>query len=209
VRKGGVVSATVLYMSMSLDGFVAGPNAGPDNGLGDGGERLHDWAIAGGGGLEAIRLSGGVNGKVIDEFMSTGAIVAGRGTFEPAGGWGGDHHDGVPIFILTRSDPDDLKQWPLVTYVKDITNAMRQAKEAAGDKDVLVHGVGTASLALAAGVLDEIELHVVPVLFGQGRRLFEDLAPEQIELERTRILEGEGGITHMHYRVLNGDSRES
>ena len=133
--------------------------------------------------------------------MSTGAVVAGRGTFEPAGGWGGDHHDGVPIFILTRRDPADLRQWQLVTYVGDVTSAMSQAKEAAGDKNVLVHGAGTAQLALGAGVLDELELHVIPVLFGQGRRLFEGLDPEQIELERTRILEGEAGVTHMHYRV--------
>jgi dihydrofolate reductase len=198
------MSAAVLYMSMSLDGFVTGPNAGPDNALGDGGERLHQWALGGGDDvddLEGVRRSGGVNGRVIDEFMSTGAVVAGRGTFEPAGGWGGDHHDGVPIFILTRHDPNDLKQWPLVTYVNDVTSAMTRAKEAAGDRNVLVHGVGTASLALVAGVLDEIELHVVPVIFGQGRRLFEDLAPEQVEVKRTRILEGEGGVTHMHYRV--------
>ena len=142
-----------------------------------------------------------MNGQVYDEMMSTGAVVAGRGTFESADGWGGGHHDGVPIFILTRHDPDDLRQWPLVTYVNDVTSAMTQAKEAAGDKNVLVHGAGTAQLALAAGVLDEIELHVIPVLFGQGRRLFEGLAPEHIELERTRILEGEDGVTHMHYRV--------
>jgi dihydrofolate reductase len=198
------VSVTVLYMSMSLDGFIAGPNEGPDNGLGDGGHRLHEWAMTPGGdvGLEALRRSGGVNGQVVDEFMSTGAIVAGRGTFEPAGGWGGDHHDGAPIFILARREPGiDISQWPLVTYVSDVTTAMTRAKEAAGDKDVLVHGAGTAQLALAAGVLDELELHVIPVLFGQGRRLFENLAPEQIELERTRVLNGEGGVTHMHYRV--------
>jgi dihydrofolate reductase len=85
--------------------------------------------------------------------------------------------------------------------VNDVTTTMTRAKEAAGDKNVLVHGVGTASLALAAGVLDEIELHVVPVIFGQGRRLFEGLAPEHIELERTRILEGEDGVTHLRYRV--------
>jgi len=134
--------------------------------------------------------------------MSTGATVAGRGTFEPAGGWGGDHHDGVPIFILSRQEPGiDIGQWPLVTYLNDVTTAMTRAKEAAGDKNVLVHGAAVAQLALAAGVLDELELHVVPVLFGQGRRLFEGLAPEQIELERTRVLEGEGGVTHMHYRV--------
>ena len=197
------MSATVLYMSMSLDGFIAGPNEGPGNGLGDGGHRLHEWFLTG---ADADRkaISGrlaGVNGQVVDEFMATGAVVAGRGTFEPAGGWAGDHHDGVPIFILTRHDPDDMRQWPLVTYVNDVTSAMTQAKEAAGDKNVLVHGAGTAQLALAAGVLDELELHVIPVLFGQGRRLFEGLAAEQVEVQRTRILEGEAGVTHMHYRV--------
>jgi dihydrofolate reductase len=201
-QKGDDVSATVLYMSMSLDGFIAGPNEGPDNGLGDGGHRLHEWVITGADAdRDEVVRPPGVNGQVFDEFMSTGAVVAGRGTFEPAGGWGGDHHDGVPIFILTRHDPDELRQWPLVTYVSDVRTAMTRAKEAAGDKNVLVHGAGTAQLALAAGVLDEIELHVIPVLFGQGRRLFEGLAAEQIELERTRILEGEAGVTHMHYRV--------
>lgn len=146
-------------------------------------------------------MEGGVNRQVHDELMSTGAVVAGRGTVEPAGFWGGDHHDGGPIFVLTRRDPDEMPQWPLVAYVNDVASAMTQAREAAGDKDVLVQGAGTAQLALAAGVLDELELHVIPVLFGQGRRLFEGLAAEQIELERTRALEGEGGVTHMHYRV--------
>jgi dihydrofolate reductase len=190
-------------MSMSLDGFIAGPNEGPDNGLGDGGPRLHDWAMAGADAdhKEGAR-PGGINGQIFEELMSTGAVVAGRGTFEPAGGWGGDHHDGVPIFILYRQEPGiDIEQWPLVTRMNDVTSAMTQAKEAAGDKNVLVHGAGVARLALAAGVLDEIELHVIPVLFGQGRRLFEGLASEQIELQRTRILEGENGVTHMHYRV--------
>jgi dihydrofolate reductase len=197
------VSATVLYMSMSLDGFIAGPNEGPGNGLGDGGHRLHEWAMTDGDvDLEAIRRSGTVNGKVVEEFMATGAVVAGRGTFEPAGGWGGDHHDGVPIFILARRGPGiDISRWPLVTYLDDVTAAMTRAKEAAGDRNVLVHGAGTAQLALAAGVLDELELHVIPVLFGQGRRLFDNLAANQIELERTRALEGEGGVTHLHYRV--------
>jgi hypothetical protein len=94
-----------------------------------------------------------------------------------------------------------ISQWLLVTYLDDVTDAMTRAKQAVGDKNVLVHGAALAQLALAAGVLDELELHVVPVLFGQGRRLFDDLAPEQIELEHTRVLEGEGGVTHMHYRV--------
>jgi dihydrofolate reductase len=197
------MSATVLYMSMSLDGFIAGPNERPDNGLGDGGHRLHDWAMTDGGAdHKGVGRPAGVNGEVWDEFMATGAIVAGRGTFEPAGGWGGDHHDGVPIWVLSRREPGiDVSQWPLVTYVNDVTSAMIQAKEAAGDKNVLVHGAATAQLALAAGVLDELELHLIPVLFGQGRRLFEGLAAEQIELQRTRILEGEAGVTHLHYAV--------
>jgi dihydrofolate reductase len=188
---------------MSLDGFIAGPNEGPGNGLGDGGHRLHEWLMTDGDvDVEHLRRSGGVNAQVVEELMSTGAVVAGRGTFEPAGGWGGDHHDGVPIFILSRHEPErEFAQWPLVSYVNDVTTAMTEAKRAAGDRNVLVHGAGTAQLALAAGVLDELEIHLVPVLFGQGRRLFENLAAEQIELERTRILEGEGGVTHLHYRV--------
>jgi dihydrofolate reductase len=196
------VSATVLYMSISLDGFIAGPNEGPGNGLGDGGHRLHEWAMTGGDvDLQETSDRGGANGQIVDEFMSTGAIVAGRRTFEPAGGWGGDHHDGVPIWVFSRHEPGiDVSQWPLVTYVDDVTTAMTEAKRAAGDKDVLVHGAATAQLALAAGVLDELELHVIPVLFGQGRRLFDNLAAEQIELERTRVLEGDR-VTHMHYRV--------
>jgi dihydrofolate reductase len=197
------VSASVLYMSASLDGFIAGPNESFDNGLGDGGHRLHEWVMTDGEvDLEVVRRSGEVNCKIVDEFMTAGAVVAGRGTFEPAGGWGGDHHDGVRIFIVARGEPGiDVSQWPLVSYVDDVATAMTQAKEAAGERNVLVHGAGIARLALAAGVLDELELHVIPVLFGQGRRLFEGLPAEQIELERTRALEGEGGVTHMHYRV--------
>jgi dihydrofolate reductase len=199
------VSATVLYMSMSLDGFIAGPNETDDNGLGDGGDRLHDWAFPDVDpdqrGPHVGRLAG-ANGEVSAEMRSTGAVVAGRGTFEPAGGWGGDHHDGVPIWVYSRHEPGiDVSQWPLVTYVDDVRTAMTEAKKAAGEKDVLVHGAAVAQLALAAGLLDELEIHLIPVLFGQGRRLFEGLDPAQIELERIRILEGEDGVTHMHYRV--------
>jgi dihydrofolate reductase len=191
------MASTVLYMSMSLDGFIAGPNEGPGNGLGDGGHRLHEWCLAGSGPLS------GVNAEVFDEALATGAIVAGRGTFEPAGGWGGDHHDGAPIWVLSRHEPGlDVSGWPLVTYVDDVETAMSAAKRAAGDRHVLVHGAATAQLALAAGVLDELEIHLIPVLLGQGRRLFDNLAPEQVELERTRVLEGEDGTTHLHYRVV-------
>jgi dihydrofolate reductase len=205
VREERLISATVLYMSMSVDGFVAGPNAGPGNGLGDRGERLHEWVLSGAGhegsGVPAV-VTTGVNGEIAREFMATGAVVAGRGTFEPAGGWGGDHHDGVPLFVVSRHEPGlDISGWPLVTYLEDVEAAFRRARQAAGEKDVLVHGATTAQLALAAGVLDELELHVVPVLLGQGRRLFDGLPAGLVELERTRVLQGEGGVTHLHYRV--------
>jgi dihydrofolate reductase len=133
--------------------------------------------------------------------MATGAVVVGRRTFDIAGGWAGDHHDRVPIFVLARHEPDGEKaQWPLITYVSDVADAMTRAKQAAGDKDVLVHGARTAQLALAAGVLDELEIHLVPVLLGQGRRLFDHLDPEHIELELSRIVDG-AGVTHLRYRV--------
>jgi dihydrofolate reductase len=188
------MSSTVLYMSMSLDGFIAGPNETPDNGLGDGGVRLHDWPFPG--------AEGSVNHQVCDEFLSTGAIVAGSGTFEPAGGWGGDHHDGVPIYILSRHPaPDWVAGWPGVHYLNDVEVAVREAKDAAGDKFVLVHGAATAQRAITAGLLDELEIHLIPVLFGEGRRLFDHLGVGQRELERVRVLEGEGGVTHLRYRV--------
>jgi len=167
---------------------------------------LHAWVFPGvEDGLDheqAMEQLRGVNRLLVDEVMSTGAVVAGRGTFEPANGWGGDHHDGVPIYILSRhAAPSWAADWPAVHYTSDLEGAMRAAKVAAGDRNVLVHGAGTAQRALAAGVLDELELHLVPVLLGEGRRLFEHLGLEQRELDRIRVLEGEDGVTHLHYRV--------
>jgi dihydrofolate reductase len=193
------MSATVLYMSMSLDGFITGPGDDRGNGLGVDGHRLHDW-LADGTDPASHRPSG-VSGEVFDELMATGAVVAGRRTFEIAGGWSGDHHDGVPIFVLTRRPPDGgAPDWPRVIYVTDVGTAMARAKDAAGDRNVLVHGARTAQLALAAGVLDELEIHQIPVLLGQGRRLFDHLGPDHIELELARIVDAPG-VTHLRYRV--------
>lgn len=195
---------SVLYMSMSLDGFVAGPNETIGNGLGDGGMRLHEWLLMdqrNAGGLPG--RPEGVNGEVWDAFMSTGAVLTGSGTFALAGGWGRDHHDGVPIVVLTR-DPERhrVHAGPLTSFVGDVAEAMTRAKDAAGDRDVLVHGVGLTRLALAAGVLDELHVHLIPVLLGAGRPLFEDLAPGQVELERLWVREGEQGVTHLRYGVV-------
>ena len=196
------MSKTVLYMSMSVDGFIAGPNVAPGNGLGDRGHRLHEWFLpdADAGHKGGTGHLAGVNREVMDEVWSTGAVVVGRRTFELAGGWGGDHHDGVPIFVLSRHQPDLKPQWPGVTYVSDVKTAMRMAKDAAGDKDVLVHGARTTQLALAAGVLDELQIHLVPVLLGQGESLFEDMPPDHIELELLRA-QGGPGVLHLRYRV--------
>ena len=144
-----------------------------------------------------------MNRKVYDEIMSTGAVIAGRGTFEGAGGWGGDHHGGVPIYILSRNPaPSWATDWPAVHYVSDLGAAVRDAKRAAGDKNVLVHGAGViVPRAVTAGLLDELEIHLVPIVVGGGRRLFGDLGVEQLALKQIRVLEGEGGVTHHRYRV--------
>ncbi|MQY09620.1 dihydrofolate reductase family protein [Actinomadura macrotermitis] len=195
------MSKTVLYMSMSVDGFIAGPNAAPGNGLGDGGQRLHEWFLPDGDAEHrAGDRSAGVNREIMDEAMATGAVVVGRRTFELAGGWGGDHHDGVPIFVLSRRPPDPGLRWPGVTYTGDVTAAVSLAKDAAGGKDVLVHGARTARSALAAGVLDELQIHLVPVLLGQGEPLFADMPPDHLELELLRAVDGPG-VAHLRYRV--------
>jgi dihydrofolate reductase len=198
------MSSSILDMSVSLDGFVAGPNETPDNGLGDNGRRLHWWL-----GFTGEQAPGGApepasaDEEVMGELMSSGAVLAGRGTVEPAGWWNGDHHDGVPIFILTRTKTDaDVGQWPLITVLSDVREAMARAKEGAGERDVLVHGVGAARAALSAGVLDELQLHLVPTLLGEGRRLFEGIGDERHEFELTRTLQG-AGVTHLRYRVVH------
>jgi dihydrofolate reductase len=200
------LSSTVLDMSMSLDGFITGPNVSPDNGLGDGGERLHEWVFSAAEDGDDFKTAAarlrGVNRQIFDELMATGAVVAGRPTFEPAGGWGGDHHDGVPIYILSRHPaPAWAAAWPAVHYVSDLGAAVRDARHAAGDRNVLVHGARIAQLALTAGLLDEIQIHLIPVLLGDGLRLFDHLGAAQRELERINVLAGESGVTHLRYRV--------
>jgi dihydrofolate reductase len=201
------VSRSVLYMSMSLDGFITGPDDGPHNGLGTGGERLHAWLFdgdnvaTGGVGLPVIRTAA-ASRPVIEETLATGAVLTGRRTFDAAGGWGGDHHDGVHIEVFTRSEPGaDAVQGPNIHYATDgIEAAMARAKAAAGDRDVLVHGATTAQLALRAGVLDELEIHQVPVLLGAGRSLFGELGSPR-ELDLVRIIDAPG-VTHLRYRVV-------
>jgi len=190
-------SVSVLYMSMSLDGYIAGPNDEPDNPGGDGFIRLHEWGLTPDG--ESHRTDGPA-GQLNDEMNATGAVLAGRRTVEQVDHWGGAHH-GVPIFVVSHRPPGpSVANYPLVTYVTDgIASAMAQAKAAAGDRNVLVHGAYTAQRALEAGVLDELQIHQIPVLFGGGRRLFEVL-PSRIELEIVRVIDTPEA-THIRYRV--------
>jgi dihydrofolate reductase len=187
-----------LYMTMSLDGFVAGPQDSVDAPLGIGGFRLFNWLDR--------RSDPGPSGQVFTELMSTCAVIAGRRTYELAGRWQGDHHDGVPIFVLTHDIPDQPPPGS-VRYVTHARECASQARAAAVDGDVMVHGAGAAQALLRAGQLDELELHVVPVLLGQGRRLFDNLPAEHIELDLVRRLttpqveEPAQHVMHLRYRV--------
>ncbi len=181
-----------LYMSMSLDGFIAGPDDREGQGLGRDGGRLFNWLDD--------RTSDGPNGQVFRELMATGAVISGRRTFELAGRWQGDHHDGVPIFILTHRIDDGDVPAGSAQFVTDVEDCAEQARAAAGDRAVMVHGAGAAQALLQAGLLDEMEIHLVQVLLGQGRRLFDSLGPDHIELELVRRLEARD-VTHLRYRV--------
>jgi dihydrofolate reductase len=192
-------------MSMSLDGYIAGPNDKPDNPGGDDFMRLHDWfGFTSGAGPTAETNDESAFGKhFLDEIRDTGAVLSGRNTVEQADHWGGDHHDGVPIFVPSHRPPgESVAKFPLVTYVTEgIASAMAQAKVAAGDRNVLVHGAYTAQTALEANVLDELQIHQIPVLFGGGRRLFEVL-PARVELEIIRVIDTPEA-THIRYRVAS------
>lgn len=188
------MSTSVLAMSMSLDGFIADVN---DYLGGDDDHRLHNWFAPGG---EFAKPSGPA-GELLDELSAVGAVVAGRRTAELMDHWGGDHN-GVPIFVPSHRPPPPPARWgyPHVTYVRDgIASAMEQAKAAAGDRNVAVIGGYTARQALAAEVLDELQIHQIPVLLGQGRRLFDEL-PSLIELEIVRVIDTPEA-THIRYRV--------
>jgi len=192
------MSRIVLDMTMSLDGYIAGPQDSAEAPLGVGGMRLFNWLDR--------RNDPGPSGQVVSEMMATRALISGRRTYELAGHWQGDHHDGVPIFVLTHDVPDEPPPGS-VRFVTDAREAATQARAAVGDGDVMVHGAGAAQALLQVGELDEMELHVVPVLLGQGRRLFDNLPPTRVELELVRQLttpddeEFEKRVIHLRYRV--------
>lgn len=195
-------------ITMSLDGFVAGPNDGPENGLGDGGDRLFGWYFSGdtevpiSDGRMVLKVSPQSAELLKEAFGTYGAGVWGRRTFDIAGGWGG-HPPGTPCFIVTHTIPQEwVKEGSPFTFVTDgVESAIRQAKKAAGDKDVVVCTPSIMQQCLKAGLLDEIYIDLVPVLLGSGIRLFEHLGTEPIEMESIRAIEAPS-VTHLAFRVV-------
>jgi dihydrofolate reductase len=202
----------VFNMTMSLDGFVAGPNDGPQNGLGDGGDKLFTWYFSG---KTEVPISDGnmilkvspQSAEILNEaFQNYGAGVWGRRTFDIAGAWGG-HPPGSPCFIVTHRIPQEwVYEGSPFTFVTDgVESAIRQAKKAAADKDVVLCTASILQQALHAGLVDEIHVDVAPVLLGSGVRLFDHLA-EPIELEAIRMVEAPH-VTHLGYRLVHKNKK--
>ncbi len=200
-------------ISMSLDGFVAGPNDSIERGLGEGGERLHQWLYDLSSWRERHGLAGGESDRdaeILDEaFENVGAIVMGRRMFDLAERpWGDNPPFHMPVFVLThRPRGQIVKQGGTTfTFVTDgIESALRQAKAAAGDQDVsIAGGANIIQQYLAAGLLDEIQIHLVPVLLGNGRRLFDHFDAEPIELASTRVI-ASPDVIHLKFRTRKMD----
>ena len=206
--------------TMSLDGCTTGPEIDLENPLGVGGHRLHEWMF----GLRAFKEphgeSGGETGPdddlLRDSFEANGAMIMGRlmysggsGPWEddPNGnGWWGDEPPfGVPVFVLTHHEREPLAMKGGTTFyfvTEGIEVALDQATDAAGEKNVgVAGGASVARQYLKAGLLDELLIHVTPVLIGDGVRLFDDPGPDQVELERTQVIDSPA-VTHLRYRVV-------
>jgi dihydrofolate reductase len=207
-------------ITVSLDGFVAGPNQTLERPLGDGGERLHEWMFELASFRERHGMAGGttnVDSEVLEESLGTiGAVVMGRRMFSGGEGpweadpnadawWGDDPPFHMPVFVLTHHARETLTKQggTTFTFVTDgIEAALEQAKAAAGGSDVSVAGgASVAQQYLKAGLLDELQMHLVPLLLGGGVRLFDRLGPEQPELQSTRVIESPA-VTHLRYRVV-------
>jgi dihydrofolate reductase len=208
-------------ISMSLDGFVAGPNQTLEQPLGEGGEQLHEWALGLASWRERHGMDGGETGPdddvMSESIAAQGAVVMGRRMFSGGEGpweddpnadgwWGDDPPFRMPVFILTHHPRETVTKqggttFTFVTY--GIEAALEQAREAAGDKDVVIGGgANVAQQYLKAGLLDDFQIHVVPVLLGDGVRLFDDPGPERPSLELTRVIDSPA-VTHLSYRVVN------
>lgn len=189
--------AVIASLSISLDGFYTGPRPSPENPMGDGGAALHGWFAHD----VADRNQLTADDILRPELERTGALVMGRDSYEHAQvTWGPHPPFEMPIFVLTHySRPDDIREGSSFHFITDgFEAAVQQATAAADGKDVGLHGGGAIRQGIRAGLLDELQLHLVPVLLGQGRRLFEDL---RCEFGIVRVAEGPGA-THLKYQVM-------
>ena len=201
----------VLELSMSLDGFIAGPNDSPENGLGDGGDALFRWYSSGDtdfplpGTDMVFRISRASADFLRPSWLNIGASVVGRRTFDIAGGWGGNPPGGrdAPHFVVTHTVPQEwVKPGSPFTFVTDgVESAVDKAKKAAGDKNVDLIGASIAQQCLNTGLLDEIQIDLAPVLLGGGVRLFDHLNSGPIDLEPLAVIQGLD-VTHLRYRVV-------
>ncbi len=214
------MSKVRAHISISLDGYVAGPDQSMEQPLGEGGERLHEWVVQLKSWREGAGMAGGQQGGVNDavfreEIAGVGAEIMGRGKFGPPsrgpwdaddpwrGWWGDDPPFHKPVFVLTHHQREPLRLSDTTfTFVTDgIQSALQQAKAVSGDKDVFIGGgAQIINEYLAAGLLDELELHVAPLLLGGGERLFAGVGTD-LKLEPIRVIEAPG-VTHLKYRVL-------
>jgi dihydrofolate reductase len=211
------MAKVIVALTMSLDGFIAGSNDGSEQPLGDGGKRLFNWYFDGdtpvrqyddaasrGVSAPPFKLSSS-SAEVFEELVkSGGAVVTGRRTYDIAGAWNGNGPlPGLPLFVLTHNVPEQVPQGESrYTFVTDgVESAVEQAKAAAGDKYVSLMGASIPQQCLRAGLLDEIQIHLVPVLLGAGVRLFDHLGSDNIELETIRVVDAPG-VTHLRFRIV-------
>jgi dihydrofolate reductase len=212
------MSKVRVHISTSLDGYVAGPSQSEENPLGEGGERLHDWLVELKSWREGAGMEGGVenasNAVFAEAIANVGAEIMGRGKFGPArrGPWGGNPWQGwwgddppfhKPVFVVTHHEREPLSLSDTTyTFVTDgIQSALERAREASRDRDVFIGGgANIINQYLAAGLVDELELHVVPILLGGGARLFAGVSPD-LKLEELRAVEAPG-VAHLKYRVV-------
>ena len=209
----------VLDISTSLDGFVAGPNPSLEHPLGEGGEQLHEWVVVLASWRESHGLSGGEQNEdsemVAEGLASAGAVVMGRRMFSGGAGrwqddpnangwWGEEPPFRNPVFVLTHHEREPLifGATTFTFVIGGVESAVEQARPAAGDKNVLVAGgANAAQQVLSAGLLDEMQIHVVPVLLGAGTRLFDGGVGAEARLERDRVIDSPM-VTHLRYRVV-------
>ena len=201
------MSRVKAQISMSLDGFITGPDDTVDEPMGIGGERLHEWVFV----LKSWREPHGLEGGEVNEdsdvleesIRNTGAVIVGRRMFDHAQGWGDNPPFHVPVFVVTHRAQEQLVKegGTTFTFVTDgVESAVAQARVAARDADISVGGGASIIQQLInAGLLDEIEIHVIPVLFGGGKRLFDNLGADQLELVNDRATHSPG-VTHLRYR---------